>query len=353
MRPWPNLREKIGQMLLLGFRGCEITGADPIARELEAGRAGGVILFDQDMADVSRPRRNIQSPEQVCALTDSLRSRARMPLLIAVDQEGGRVNRLKAEYGFPATLSHEELGAANDPARTFAEAEKIARTLAGMGINWNLAPVVDLDAAPDNPIIKGKKRSFGPEAETVSRHAMEFVRAHRRHGILTCAKHFPGHGSARGDTHLGLVDVTRHWTENELIPFRRLVEANLCDTVMTAHVFNARLDPERPATLSASVVTGLLRRQIGFDGVVVSDDLEMKAISSQYGLDQAVRHAIEAGLDLLCFGNNMNFDANIGEKVAGIIYQLVEAGQISEARIEESFQRIQNLKQNLPPRNLP
>jgi beta-N-acetylhexosaminidase len=353
MRPQPNLREKIGQMLLVGFRGCEITGADAIARELEAGQAGGVILFDKDMADASRPCRNIQSSEQVRALTESLRRQARRPLLIAIDQEGGQVNRLKPEYGFPATLSHEELGVTNDPARTFAEAEKIALTLAAVGINWNIAPVVDLDAAPHNPIIKGKKRSFGPEAETVSRHAIEFVRAHRRHGILTCVKHFPGHGSARGDTHLGLVDVTAHWTENELIPFQRLVEANLCDAVMTAHVFNARLDPERPATLSASVITGLLRQRIGFDGVVMSDDLEMKAISSHYGLEQAVLLAIAAGLDVLCFGNNMEFDANIGEKVAGMIYRLVEAGQISEARIDESFQRIQKLKQNLPPLDLP
>ena len=342
----PTLREKIGQMLLVGFRGCEITDADPIARELQAAHVGAVILFDQEMADPSRPLRNIQSPEQVRTLTQSLQNRARHTLLIAIDQEGGRVNRLKAEYGFPETFSQEDLGATNDPSRTFAEAEKIARTLAGVGINMNLAPVVDLDAGPDNPIIKGKKRSFGPDAEAVGLHAMEFVRAHRQHGILSCAKHFPGHGSARGDTHLGLVDVTLHWTENELTPFRRLVEANLCDTVMTAHVFNARLDPDRPATLSAGVVTGLLRRQIGFEGVVLSDDMEMKAIASHYGLEQAVQFGLEAGLDMFCFGNNMEFDPHIGEKAAGIIYRLVDSGKISEARIDESFQRIQKLKEN-------
>jgi len=351
----PTLREKIGQMLLVGFRGCEISDGDPIARELESARVGATILFDQEMADPSRPLRNIHSPEQVRALTQSLQSRSGTPLLIAIDQEGGRVNRLKPEYGFPATFSHAELGTSNDPARTFAEAEKIAKTLADVGITMNLAPVVDLDAVPDNPIIKGKKRSFGPDAEAVSLHAMEFVRAHRRHGILTCAKHFPGHGSARGDTHLGLVDVTPSWTANELTPFRRLVEANLCDTVMTAHVFNARLDADRPATLSAGVVNGLLRRQIGFAGVVLSDDMEMKAITSHYGLEQAVRYGIEAGLDLFCFGNNMNFDAHIGEKVAGIIYHLVDSGQISEARIDESFQRIQKLKNpvNCIQRHLP
>jgi beta-N-acetylhexosaminidase len=340
----PPLREKIGQLLLIGFRGCQITDADPIARDVSESNLGGVILFDQEMADTSLQTRNIQSPEQVRDLIGSLQSRARTPLLISIDQEGGRVNRLKPAYGFAPTLSHEELGAINDPARTFAEGEKIARTLAGLGINLNLAPVVDLDAGPDNPIIKGKNRSFGADPELVSRHAMEFARAHHRHGILTCAKHFPGHGSARGDTHLGLVDVTKYWREEELAPFRRLIESNLSDTVMTAHVFNARLDADRPATLSGAVIGGLLRGRLGFDGVVLSDDMEMKAISSRYGLEQAIQLAIEAGVDVLCFGNNMNFDADIGERVSGIIYRLVEEGKIAESRIDQSLRRIQKLK---------
>ncbi|MGA2749050.1 MAG: glycoside hydrolase family 3 N-terminal domain-containing protein [Verrucomicrobiota bacterium] len=342
-----QLRAKIGQMVLLGFRGYEIGDEHPVARDLADRNIGGVILYDQEMADPSLQGRNIQSPGQVRALVRSLQQRARAPLLVAIDQEGGRVNRLKEEYGFPATLSHEELGAANDPARTFAEAAKTASTLAGLGINLNLAPVVDLDAAPDNPIIKRKKRSFGADPDTVSRHAIEFARAHHRHGILTCAKHFPGHGSARGDTHLGLVDVTEYWTEAELAPFERLIQENLCDTVMTAHLFNARLDANRPATLSEKVVTGLLRRRLGFEGVIVSDDLEMKAIASHYGLEQAILLGLQAGLDVLCFGNNLSFDANIGEKVCRIIYRLVDSGKIGEARIDDSFRRIQKLKDKL------
>jgi len=344
MRSRPSLREKIGQMLLVGFRGYEIGGGDSIAGDLAERNIGGVILFDEEMADPARRGRNIQSPEQVRALTGALRRYAQTPPLIAIDQEGGRVNRLKPAYGFPETLSHEELGAMNDPARTFAEAEKIARTLAGLGINLNLAPVVDLDAGPDNPIIRGKKRSFGADPERVSRHAMEFARAHRQHGILTCAKHFPGHGSARGDTHLGLVDVTKYWTERELAPFQRLIEAKLCDAVMTAHVFNACLDPDRPATLSQNVLGGLLRRRLGFEGVILSDDMEMKAISGQYGLEQAIQMGLEAGLDMLCFGNNMKFDADIGAKVSEIIYRLVDSGKLAESRIDESYQRIQQLK---------
>jgi beta-N-acetylhexosaminidase len=213
-----------------------------------------------------------------------------------------------------------------------------------LGINLNLAPVVDLNAGPDNPIISGKRRSFAADPETVARHAIEFARAHRQQGIMTCPKHFPGHGSARGDTHLGVVDVTQYWTERELIPFQRMIEAKLCDVIMTAHVYNARLDPERPATLSRTVLGGWLRGRLGFDGVVVSDDMEMKAIANACSLEEALWRGIEAGLDVLCFGNNMNFDPEVVTKAAGIINKLVEAGKISEARIDESFQRVQRLK---------
>jgi beta-N-acetylhexosaminidase len=342
--PPPSLREKIGQLLLIGFRGLEITDADPIARDLAERNLGGVVLFDQDMTDPSLPARNIRSARQVAALVKSLQARARTPPFVAIDQEGGCVNRLKPIYGFAPSLSHEELGALNDSEQTYAHAQTIAKTLADLGINFNLAPVLDLDANPDNPIIKGKKRSFSSDPQIVARHAIEFVRAHHRHGILTCAKHFPGHGSSRGDTHLGLVDVTRYWSEQELLPYRRLIEAGLCDTVMTAHIFNANLDPQRPATLSPSVVGGILRGRLGFDGVALSDDLEMKAISSHYSLGPALQYAIEAGLDVLCLGNNMNFDLNIGQKAADLIFRLVETGKISEARIDESCRRIERLK---------
>lgn len=342
-----SLREKIGQMLLIGFRGLAISDTDPVARDIAERNLGGVILFDQEMADKSLPTRNIKSPAQVQALVQSLKDRAETPLLVAIDQEGGRVNRLKTDYGFPASISHEELGAINDPKQTFAHAEKTAQTLAGLGLNLNLAPVVDLDANPDNPIIKGKKRSFSADPAVVARHAIEFCRAHHKHGILTCTKHFPGHGSARGDTHLGFVDVTESWTEKELTPFQQLIASGQCDTIMTAHVFNARLDAERPATLSRAVLQGILRQRLGFDGVVFSDDMEMKAIAGHYGLEQAVQFGIEAGLDMLCFGNNMNFDANIGEKAMGIIERLVASGKITESRIDESFRRIQKLKQRL------
>ena len=344
----PTLKDKIGQMVLAGFRGLEVKDTDPIVQDLRTRNLGAAILFDQDVGDKSLPWRNVQSPAQVKALVASLHRTATTPLIVSIDQEGGRVNRLKATYGFPETLSHEELGSRNDPAFTFSHAEMIAKTLASVGLNLNLAPVVDLDANPDNPIIKGKKRSFHSDPEVVARHAIEYARAHRQHGVLTCPKHFPGHGSAMGDTHLGLVNVTKTWTDRELAPFKRMIDAGLAEIIMTAHVFNANLDPDRPATLSKRVLQGILRERLGYCGIIISDDMEMKAITSQYGLENAIQLGIEAGLDMLCFGNNMTFELNIGEKVIGIIQRLVETGKLTESRIDESYRRIMALKQRLP-----
>lgn len=343
----PTLQDKIGQMILVGFRGYEVNENDPVARDARERNLGSIIYFDQEMADTQMKGRNIQSPAQVRNLSATMQKVAKTPLLISIDQEGGRVNRLKSTYGFPETMSHEELGARNDAKYTFEHAELIAETLAGVGINLNLAPVVDLDANPNNPIIKGKRRSFHADPEVVAKHAIEFARAHQKHGVLTCAKHFPGHGSAMGDTHLGYVDVTKTWNERELIPFQRLIEAGLSEVIMTAHVFNANLDPDRPATLSKRVLQGILRDKLGYHGVIMSDDMEMKAISARYGLENAIEFGIDAGLDILCFGNNMAYDLNIGEKVMGIVLQLVQAGKLSEARIDESYQRVMNLKKKV------
>ena len=207
-----TLKEKIGQLLMIGFRGATPAECDLVVRDIREHRIGGIILFDQDMTggtvDTANRRRNIESPAQVRALLAHLQAQSKIPLLTAIDQEGGRVNRLKPVYGFPPSISHEELGRMDQLAETYRHAAATAQTLASVGLNLNLAPVVDLDAHPDNPIIKGKGRSFSADPEAVARHAAEFVRAHREHHVLACAKHFPGHGSATGDTHLGLVDVT-------------------------------------------------------------------------------------------------------------------------------------------------
>ena len=339
-----TLREKIAQLLNVGFRGCHPAECALALRDIREHGIGGVILFDQEMVDGSAGRRNIESPTQVRDLLAHFQAHARIPLLTSIDQEGGRVNRLKPAYGFPASISHEELGRLDDPAATVRHATTIAQTLAGVGLNLNLAPVVDLDAHPDNPIIKGKRRSFSADPEAVARLAADYVRAHRAQGVLTCLKHFPGHGSATGDTHLGLVNVTATWTDRELIPFQRLIAAGLCDMIMSAHVFNAHLDPERPATLSRAVITGILREQLGYTGVITSDDMEMKAISSHYGLENSLPLAINAGIDVLCFGNNLSYDPDIAPRALDILERAVTSGLIPESRINESCTRVLALK---------
>ena len=339
-----TLREKIAQLLNVGFRGCHPSECALAVRDIREHGVGGVILFDQEMVDGSAGRRNIESPPQVRELLAHFQSHARIPLLTSVDQEGGRVNRLKAVYGFPESTAHEELGRLDDSATTFRHATTIAQTLASVGFNLNLAPVVDLDAHPANPIIKGKRRSFSADPAAVARHAADYIRAHRAQGVLTCLKHFPGHGSATGDTHLGLVNVTATWTDRELIPFSRLIAAGLCDLIMSAHVFNAHLDPELPATLSRAVLTGILREKLGYTGVITSDDMEMKAISSHYGLENSLPLAINAGIDVLCFGNNLSYQPDIAARAIGILERAVTSGHIPASRIDESCTRVLALK---------
>jgi beta-N-acetylhexosaminidase len=342
-----TLRERVAQMLLVGFRGCHASDCSAVLDDIRGLGVGGVILFDRDVADSSLPLRNVESPEQLRALVAALGSAARIPLLVAIDQEGGQVNRLKTSRGFPASVSHAALGGAEGVEGTREAAAVIAATLAGAGINFNLAPVVDLDTNPDNPIIRARERSFSADPDAVARHARAFVEAHRARGVMCCAKHFPGHGSAAGDTHAGFVDVTSTWNERELLPFRRVIEAAACDAVMSAHVFNATLDPVHPATLSPAVLTGLLRGQLGFEGLIVSDDMQMGAIASHYGLQDAVERAVCAGVDLLCYGNNLHFDPQIARKVVDILVRAVEEGRIPRERIDESCARLLTFKSKL------
>jgi len=347
--PEPGLEAKAGQMIMVGFRGLTVTDRDPVAQDIRKRHIGGVILFDYDVPTGTWGR-NIDSPGQLRRLIGALQAMAATPLLVAVDQEGGRVARLKEKAGFPSTLSQKRLGAKADPGRTARQAERTAKTLAGLGINLNFAPVVDLDLNPANPVIGMLERSFSRDPETVSRHALAVIEAHRRHGVLTAPKHFPGHGSAAGDTHEGFVDVTGRWSAVELKPFERLIRRGRADMIMTAHVFNGNLDPEWPSTLSRKTLTDLLRRDMGFAGVVVTDDLQMKAIAARYDLETVIGRSILAGADILLFANNSVYEEDIAARAAATILALVEKGVISRERIDESYRRIMKLKERLAVR---
>lgn len=342
----PDLDTMLGQMIMVGFRGLEVKGDHPIVREIDGGRVGGVILFDYDEA-LKSPVRNISSPDQVHKLVASLKVHGALPLIVAVDQEGGRVARLKRKQGFPPMPSARVLGARDDSLYTERVADVTAKMLFDLGINLNLAPVVDLDRNPENPVIGRADRSFSSNAAVVVRQARSFIKAHRERGVRCVLKHFPGHGSSSGDTHNGAVDVTSLWSTEELAPYGALIESGDAEAVMTAHIFNARLDNSFPATLSKQTITGILRERLGFNGVVISDDLQMRAIRDHYGLDEAVEKAIGAGVDILLFGNNSVYEDYIASRVHEIMKKLVGEGKITRQRITESYRRIMKLKDSL------
>lgn len=342
----PSLQEKIAQMLMIGFRGTTLTGREFIVRDIQNYGIGGVVLFDYDVVLQSFGR-NITSPEQVTALCAALQGYSRQPLLIAVDQEGGRVARLKERYGFPPNVSAQYLGDTNDVNLTRFHADHIAATLATHGMNLNFAPVVDLNVNPQNPIIGALERSFGATPERVVTHAREFVDAHTQRYIGSCLKHFPGHGSSTADSHLGFVDVSDTWSEIELEPYRQLMAEDRCPMVMTAHIYNRHLDREFPATLSEAVITGILREQMGYNGVVVTDDMQMGAISQIYSYPKAVWLALLAGVDIILVPNNSIWEPDVTPQTIDIIMNLVRTGFISEDRITASYNRIMALKRTL------
>lgn len=341
-----SLDFKIGQMLLVGFRGLAFSDTSAIARDIRERHLGAVILFDYDVPSKTFGR-NIASPKQVRALCRALQNwslkHTSLPLFIAIDQEGGKVARLKERYGFKPTVSQAYLGALNQLDSTRKYARKTAMQLASLGINLNFAPCVDVNLNPQNPIIGGKERSFSSDPNVVAEHALAVALEHRKAKVLTAIKHFPGHGSSAADSHLGLVDVTKQWQRAELLPFQRLIAAQATEMVMTAHIFNAEWDT-LPATLSKRVIATLLRDSLKFQGVIVSDDMQMKAIAAHYGLEDAIKLALQAGVDLLTFGNNLDYDERIAEKAVAIIKHLVATGAISPKRIDASYQRILALK---------
>ncbi len=345
-RSAPPLKEMIGQMLLVGFRGLDVSENSPIMQDIRERNLGGVLLFDYDVG-LDIPKRNIESPGQVRSLVRKLKRAAGTPLLVAIDVEGGRINRLKPEYGFPDTLSAQSLGEQNDPEATRAQGKSIARTLLKLGITMDLAPVVDLNTNPGNPAIGRLERSFSADPAVVTTQAKAFIKGLHGMNILSCLKHFPGHGSSYNDSHLGLTDITSTWTPAELAPYRNLIAAGSVDAIMTGHLFNENLDPVFPATLSFKTMTGLLRGRLGYQGVIISDDMQMKAITNSYGLENAIFLAINAGVDILIFGNNLVYDPDIVSKAVTMVARMVEKGRLTPQRIEESYKRIMALKKGM------
>lgn len=352
-----SLRDKIGQMLIIGFEGKTIHSDSSVVNAIENNNIGGVILFDYN-SQTHLFDKNIETPQQVKQLNIDLQeknqtislkhNRPSLPLLIAIDYEGGKVNRLKETYGFPATVAAADVGKMSLVAANQV-ASDMAFTLHDMGFNLNFAPVLDVNVNPMNPIIGQLNRSFSDNPGDVANFAEIYSQQYLRHGVQCAYKHFPGHGSSNADSHQGFVDVTETWQHYELEPYQQLLNGgNACGMVMTAHIVNRNLDESGlPATLSHKMLTGILREQLKFDGVIITDDMQMKAISEHYGLKQALTLAINAGIDMFIFGNQLSDIPDTPENIINIIESQVKSGQINKDRITEAYRRIVTLKQHL------
>lgn len=338
----PTLAQKIGQMIMVGFKGTDADAPEvqQLIGWLGEGKIGGVMLLG----------RNVSSPQQVKHLAQLIAaaSPGRLPL-IAVDQEGGKVQRLSARNGFSNFPSARDVVARGKPddaeAGVYAD---MAETVASAGANVNFGPVVDLNSNPDNPVIGALGRSYSAKPKVVSGYATSFLKAHHRRGILVAAKHFPGHGSSDTDSHLGATDISASWTPAELEPFKALIDSGT-DMIMVGHLIHPRFSDAKgiPATLSRKALTGELREKLGFDGVIITDDLQMGAIHDHWKLKQSVIKAVNAGNDILLYANYLNYDPAIGTKVHAIIVEAVLEGEIDESRIDEAFERIITMKGKL------
>ncbi|MDQ7817248.1 MAG: glycoside hydrolase family 3 protein [Melioribacteraceae bacterium] len=338
-----SLDQKIGQMIITGFRGTTINEKSVVVKSIQEYHLGSLWLVDND-GPMSETIGNVESPAQLKTLTNNLQSYGNNSLLLAIDAEGGEVIRLKEKHGFPQIPSAKYFGDLDNPQLTSTNAELVASLLKEAGVNINFAPIVDVNSNPECPVIGKRGRSFSADPEKVFIHAKEFISAHHEKNIATCLKHFPGHGSSLEDTHNGFVDVSRTWSEAELVPYKILIAEGLVDSIMTAHIFNSNLDKKYPATLSKKIITGLLRDKIGFDGVIFTDDLIMKAIDDHYTYEEAIELALNAGIDIIVQGNAAKYNPDIVANTVETIKRLIESGKVTLERIDESFNRIIALK---------
>jgi beta-N-acetylhexosaminidase len=324
-----NIRRDIGQLLIGSLPGTTITAEmRSLAKEFSLG---GVILF----------ARNIEAPEQVAEMSIDVQTLAAdLPLWVSVDQEGGRVARLKAPFTEWPPMA--VLGRSGDEelARRFATA--LATELRAVGITLDYAPVLDIHTNPKNPVIGD--RALAEDAESVARLGAAIIRALQQNGVAACGKHFPGHGDTSVDSHLEL-PLVEHPPDRirrvEAVPFRQAIHADVA-FIMTAHVLVPSFDDQRPATLSAAIVQALLRDELGFQGVILSDDLEMKAIARTYTVADAAVQAIAAGCDgiLVCSG-----DVEVQAATLEALVHAVEEQQIPYKRLEDALTRLRRAKE--------
>ena len=329
-----DLDDKIGQMIIVGFNGNSVRslGFKRVLKKIKKGEISGVILFSK----------NIKDKNSLVEMNNKIISSNATVPFVAIDNEGGYVQR----YDF---MKHNSAKTVS----TYTEKEagihysSMAKFEKSLGINFNFAPCVDL-AINKESIINKKERSFSDDPKIVSKYAKIFVEEHNKQNIITSIKHFPGHGSVVGDTHKGFVDATETFRKDEIKPYKNLKNYSKLNTVMVSHIYNKNFDEKYPASLSENTIKNLLKKEIGFKGVIVSDDYDMGAIIDNYTLRENVVLAVNAGVDIMIFSNNLKrHDRNISKKIHKIIKQEIKKGNIKEADIDNSYRKIMALKSQL------
>ena len=334
-----EIERMISKMVVLGFNGESVNPNDEIYKNVKSG-LGGVILFDKDPNDKQKVK-NVRDKEQLKKLTSQLQAISKQKLLISIDQEGGIVQRLKSVDGFVNTPKASEvaLNGENFAKQSYA---LLAKDLKESGINTDFAPVVDLAINKENKVIVTRGRSFGESSKEVIKYSLIFVDELKKQKIISVLKHFPGHGSSLGDSHLGFVDISNTWSQKELEPYKYFIQNNKVDMIMSAHVYNKNLDKDYPATLSYEINTKLLRYKLGYEGVLISDDLQMSAISKHYDLKETLTLAINSGVNMLLFANQLAKPVSLKE-IVDTVYSQILNEEIPLDKIIKSNEKIDRM----------
>ena len=334
----PNRDEMIGQMLMMGFTGSSANSSWPklLASQIRRGEVGGVVMLGY----------NFKSKRGVNGLTSLFKNAAgARKVFIAVDMEGGSVQRLGRKLGYPAIPSARSVARKQTLTQAKATYSKLAAISKGAGFNMNLGPVVDLLINPRNPVISKWNRSYDANPQKVIGFARAFVAAHREIGIVTVLKHFPGHGSSVGDSHEGFVDISNTWQNKELTPFSEMIKSGDAQAIMPGHLVHKKIASDGvPVSISKPAIKGLLRGKLGYKGLVVSDDLQMGAIASNYSYKNTVIRAVNAGIDMLMISNSRKPNKNLPRQTIAIISKAIDNGKIDIKTVEAAYHRIQRAK---------
>ena len=337
-----TLRRTIAQTIVVGFFGRKNTDPDfrRVLKNLEQGFVGGVLFLG----------RNISSKTDLELMVREVKNcKCDVPPLIAIDEEGGVIERLGESQGFEHTASAAEVGRENE-AKARTDYERLAKKLSDIGFNMNLAPVVDLNLNPENPIIGRLDRSFSSSPLAVSLYASIFIEEHHKRGIATALKHFPGHGSSSDDSHDSIANVETSWSPVELVPYEKLINSHIVDCIMVGHLSNAALWGGAATQYGASAIKQILRQQLKFGGVILSDDLSMKAVRSpDQAFSEVIRSSVRAGVDIVIVSriNDDDETADIGAYANSAILAGVRTGEIDRETIDSSVRRIEFLKKEI------